>query len=125
MCLGDDCDLESPERRALLAGTGAAIVSLAAFGVPLAGQESPPPTRVLDNPNITHGPVTFDSGGKRIKVEWIHELESWFRTQGAPVEVFLYEGADHGFLAYTRPYYRPEDALLSSRRTIAFLRRNL
>jgi carboxymethylenebutenolidase len=277
MCLGDDCDLESPERRALLAGTGAAIVSLAAFGLPVVGQESPPPTRVLDNPKITHGAVAFSSGRNRIdgyfarpkrrgtyrsvlvvagnriteeyipntcaalalagftalapnifhvvpdsartpeemakaletrteddflhdihagaeyllarsdvkrgamgiigfcsggrramlyaarhpgvkavvpyhparmqaheiasvrapvqihcgtadrhvKVEWIRELESWFRKQGTPVEVFLYEGADHGFLAYTRPYYRPNDAILSWRRTIAFLRRSL
>lgn len=277
MCLGDDCDLESPERRALLVGTGATIVSLAAFGVSLSGQEPAPPTRVLDDPAITHGAVTFPSGkdtidgylarpkkrgacrpvlvvagnriseeyipntcaalavagfialapnifhtvpesartpqeiakaletrteddflrdiragadyllsrkdvkrggmgiigfcsgGRRamlyaarhrdvqavvpyhparmeahevasvkapvqihcgtadrvVKVEWIRELESWFRKQGTPVEVFLYEGADHGFLAYTRPYYRPDDARLSWQRTVAFLRRNL
>jgi carboxymethylenebutenolidase len=277
MCLGDDCDLESPERRALLVGTGATIVSLAAFGVSLSGQEPKPPTRVLDHPGIAHGPVAFRSGagtidgylarpkkrrssrpvlvvagnriteeyipntcaalavagfialapnifhtvpesartpeeigkalegrteddylgdiragadylasrpdvkrggmgiigfcsgGRRamlyaarhrdvkavvpyhparmqaeevapvkapvqihsgtadrhVKVEWIRELETWFRKQGTPVEVFLYEGADHGFLAYTRPYYRPGDAVLSWQRTIAFLRRNL
>lgn len=37
----------------------------------------------------------------------------------------LYEGADHGFLAYTRPYYRPADAQVSWKRTVAFLRRHL
>ncbi|HEY0372291.1 MAG TPA: dienelactone hydrolase family protein [Thermoanaerobaculia bacterium] len=277
MCLGDDCDLESPERRAVLLGTGAAIVSLAAFGMPVCAQEPPPPTRVLDDPSILHGAVSFPrgtgtidgylarpktkgrhrpvlvvagnriteeyipntcaalalagfvalapnifhtvpdtaqtpdeiakalegrteddflqdiqagadylesrpdvkhgplgiigfcSGGRRamlyaardarikavvpyhparmaaneiapvkapvqihcgtadrhVKVEWIRELEQWFRQQGTPVEVFLYEGADHGFLAYTRPYYRAKDAQLSWQRTTAFLRKHL
>jgi dienelactone hydrolase len=44
------------------------------------------------------------------------------RSQHTPVEVNLYEGADHGFLAYTRPpRYDPVAGALSWRRTIAFL----
>lgn len=72
-------------------------------------------------------PVQIHCGtaDRHVKVEWIRELETWFCAQGTPVEVFLYEGADHGFLAYTRPYYRPDDAQLSWQRTVAFLTRNL
>ena len=40
-------------------------------------------------------------------------------------QAFWYEGADHGFLAYTRPTYKPDAAKLSWDRTIAFLRKNL
>jgi carboxymethylenebutenolidase len=42
-----------------------------------------------------------------------------------PTEVYWYEGADHGFLAYTRPTYKPDAAKLSWDRTIAFLKKNL
>lgn len=42
-----------------------------------------------------------------------------------PTEAYWYEGADHGFLAYTRPTYKPDAAKLSWDRTIAFLRKNL
>jgi dienelactone hydrolase len=38
------------------------------------------------------------------------------------VEVFLYEGAEHGFLAYTRhPEYNPEAAQQAWKRAVAFL----
>lgn len=47
------------------------------------------------------------------------------KAQKIPTKVFWYEGADHGFLAYTRPFYKPEYAKLSWDRTIAFLKRNL
>jgi carboxymethylenebutenolidase len=53
-------------------------------------------------------------------------IEKELRSRGTPVAVFLYEGADHGFLAYTRqPEYHPEAAQLAWSRTIAFLRRYL
>ncbi|HYP27794.1 MAG TPA: dienelactone hydrolase family protein [Blastocatellia bacterium] len=47
------------------------------------------------------------------------------KAQGTPVEVFLYEGADHGFLAYTRPFYKPDEAKLAWGRAIEFLRKHL
>ncbi len=48
------------------------------------------------------------------------------RDLGRTVEAHLYEGADHGFLAYTRePEYDPAAAQLSWQRTIAFLARHL
>lgn len=277
MCIKDDCGLENSERRAFLTGSAAAVVTLAAFGVSGLAQEQKPPTRVLDNPNIWHGRVTFKSGqqeidgylarpkakgkykavlvvagnriteeyipntcaalavagyvglapnifhtvpdsaqtpdeiskalagrtdddfvqdvragadylktqsfvksggmgiigfcsgGRRamlyanryddikavipyhparmkaeevarlkapvqihlgtadrhIQVAWMKELEEIFRKQKTPVELYLYEGADHGFLAYTRPYYRPDDAVLSWRRTVEFMNKHL
>lgn len=47
------------------------------------------------------------------------------KAQKTPMQVFWYEGADHGFLAYTRPFYRPDYAKLSWERTVAFLNRHL
>lgn len=41
------------------------------------------------------------------------KTEKLLKAQGTPVEVFLYEGADHGFLAYTRPFYKPGLAKLA------------
>ncbi|MBD0325159.1 MAG: dienelactone hydrolase family protein [Pyrinomonadaceae bacterium] len=72
-------------------------------------------------------PVQIHQGtaDRHIPVSWIKELEETFRKQNTPVEVYFYEGADHGFLAYTRPYYRPNDALLSWKRTTEFLNKHL
>ena len=52
-------------------------------------------------------------------------LEEILKAHKTPVELFLYEGADHGFLAYTRPFYRPDDAKLAWRRTTEFLGKHL
>ena len=62
---------------------------------------------------------------RNVPVAQIKELEKTLRAQKTPVEVFWYEGADHGFLAYTRPYYRPDQAKLSRERTVEFLNRHL
>lgn len=53
------------------------------------------------------------------------ELERRLKAKKVPVQVYWYEGADHGFLAYTRPFYKPDYAKLSWERTIAFLGQNL
>ncbi|HKO35833.1 MAG TPA: dienelactone hydrolase family protein [Pyrinomonadaceae bacterium] len=47
------------------------------------------------------------------------------KTQGTPVELFTYEGAGHGFLAYTRPTYNAEAAKLAWRRAVPFLHKYL
>jgi carboxymethylenebutenolidase len=50
------------------------------------------------------------------------QLEKKFRAQATPVEVFLYDAADHGFLAYTRhPEYHPTAAQEAWKRTVTFL----
>ena len=53
------------------------------------------------------------------------KLEEILKAQKTPVELFLYEGADHGFLAYTRRFYRPDDAMLAWKRTTEFLGKHL
>jgi carboxymethylenebutenolidase len=53
------------------------------------------------------------------------KTEKTLKVQGTPVEVFLYEGADHGFLAYTRPFYKPDAAKLAWTRATQFLHKNL
>lgn len=60
-----------------------------------------------------------------VPVADIKGLERMLRAQSTPVEVYLYEGADHGFLAYTRPYYKPDAAKLAWARTTEFLHKNL
>jgi carboxymethylenebutenolidase len=42
-----------------------------------------------------------------------------------PVELFMYKGANHGFTAYTREFYRPDYAKLSWSRTTKFLSKYL
>ena len=61
-----------------------------------------------------------------VPVAQIRALEAMLNAQRTPNEVHLYEGADHGFLAYTRPQrYNPAAAVLSWQRSLDFLRRRL
>lgn len=41
------------------------------------------------------------------------------------VQIFLYEGAEHGFANHMRPSFLPEAAKLARERTLAFLRENI
>lgn len=52
-------------------------------------------------------------------------LAEVLRRQSTPAEVFLYEKLDHGFLAYTRPYYDAEAAKLAWGRSVTFLGKHL
>ncbi|HWS56861.1 MAG TPA: dienelactone hydrolase family protein [Pyrinomonadaceae bacterium] len=72
-------------------------------------------------------PVQVHSGtaDRHVPVADLRELEKRLRAQATPVEVFLYDGADHGFLAYTRPYYKPDAAKLAWARAAQFLRKHL
>src|SRR4051812_32753461 len=65
MCVTDDCP-EGMDRRAFLAGTTAAAVSLAAAGTEVAGEPpaETPPTRVLGHTKVLRGKVTFKYNGK-------------------------------------------------------------
>jgi carboxymethylenebutenolidase len=69
--------------------------------------------------------VHCGTADRNVPVADIRDLEKVLRAQSTPVEVFLYEGADHGFLAYTRPYYKPDAAKLAWERTIQFLQKHL
>ncbi len=72
-------------------------------------------------------PVQFHCGtaDRNVSVASIRESEKVLRAQSTAVEVFLYEGADHGFLAYTRPYYKPDAARLAWSRTVEFFSRHI
>jgi len=73
------------------------------------------------------GPVLIHQGtaDRALPKGQTEELEKRLKARKVPVEVFWYEGADHGFLAYTRPFYKPDYAKLSWERTIAFLNKHL
>jgi carboxymethylenebutenolidase len=72
-------------------------------------------------------PVQIHCGtaDRNVSVADIRDLERTLRAQSTPVEVHLYEGADHGFLAYTRPYYKPDAAKLAWKRATEFLHKYL
>ena len=58
-----------------------------------------------------------------VGVDNSRRLEQTLRSQKTSIDLFLYEGADHGFLAYARPFYRPDYAKLAWSRAVEFLRR--
>jgi carboxymethylenebutenolidase len=72
-------------------------------------------------------PVQIHQGtaDRHIPVADIKELEKILKDKKTPVEVYFYEQADHGFLAYTRPYYKPDAAMLAWKRTTDFLDKHL
>src|SRR5262249_14648650 len=74
-----------------------------------------------------HVPVQIHHGTGDRSVAYTHtlELEKVLKNQSTPVEVFLYDKLDHGFLAYTRPFYDPDGAKLAWSRTVAFLGKHL
>jgi carboxymethylenebutenolidase len=73
------------------------------------------------------GPVLIHQGtaDQALPKGQTEELEKRLKARKIPVRVFWYEGADHGFLAYTRPFYKPEYAKLSWERTIEFLNQHV
>jgi carboxymethylenebutenolidase len=53
------------------------------------------------------------------------QLRDELAAHHVPVELFMYKGANHGFSAYTREFYRPDYARLSWSRTTKFLSKYL
>ena len=86
----------------------------------------PGPTTAADVARLS-APVQIHQGtaDRNVSVQQIKDLEKILGAQKTPVEVFWYDGADHGFLAYTRPYYRPNYAKDSWDRTVLFLDKHL
>jgi carboxymethylenebutenolidase len=85
------------------------------------GKVTPAEVSRLKSPVQVH----CGTADRNVPVADIRELDRILRAQATAVEVHLYEGADHGFLAYTRPYYKPDAAKLAWGRTIEFLRKHL
>jgi carboxymethylenebutenolidase len=69
--------------------------------------------------------VHCGTADRNVPVAQIEELERMLKQQSTPVDLFWYEGADHGFLAYTRPFYRPDFAKLAWSRVVEFLHARL
>ena len=69
--------------------------------------------------------VHCGTADRHVSVADIRDLQTMLRKQSTPVEVHFYEGADHGFLAYTRPFYKPDAATLAWGRTTQFLAKSL
>jgi carboxymethylenebutenolidase len=72
-------------------------------------------------------PVQIHHGtaDESVAVTETQKTAKMLKTQGTPVEVFLYEGANHGFLAYTRLFYKPDAAKLAWTRATKFLHKYL
>src|SRR4030095_11024352 len=65
MCIDDTCDNNVEGRRAFLVGAAATVAGFSGIQVlDSSSQTKQPETRVLDNPNITPGRVTFKHGGR-------------------------------------------------------------
>jgi dienelactone hydrolase len=71
--------------------------------------------------------VQFHHGTGDRSVAYTHtqDLERVLREKKRPVEVFLCEKLDHGFLAYTRPFYDAEAARLAWKWAVEFLGQHL
>lgn len=72
-------------------------------------------------------PVQIHHGtaDESVSVTESQKLETRLKAQGTPATLFLYEGANHGFLAYTRPFYKPDAAKLAWSRATQFLHQYL
>jgi carboxymethylenebutenolidase len=72
-------------------------------------------------------PVQIHHGTADLAVALVESqrLVKELKGQRTPVELFTYEGAGHGFLAYTRPTYNAEAAKLAWRRAVQFLHKYL
>jgi carboxymethylenebutenolidase len=66
----------------------------------------------------------YGTKDRAVELQSVKQFEQALRAQGTPVEIYTYE-AEHGFFAYNRPTYRPEDARLARTRMLAFFKKHL
>jgi carboxymethylenebutenolidase len=87
----------------------------------------PAPMKEQEIIRLKHVPVQIHHGtaDESVPVTETQKTERMLKAQGTPAEVFLYEGANHGFLAYTRPFYKPDAAKLAWARATRFLHKYL
>jgi carboxymethylenebutenolidase len=57
--------------------------------------------------------------------EDVRRFERALKAEGTPVEIFFYEGAQHGFCSYTQGHYHAAAATLAKSRMLQFLQRHL
>lgn len=87
----------------------------------------PAPMKEQELARLRKVPVQIHHGkaDEAVAVSETQKTEKMLKAQGTPVEVFLYEGANHGFLAYTRPFYKPDAAKIAWERATKFLHKYL
>ena len=87
----------------------------------------PAPMKEQEVIRLKKVPVQIHHGtaDEAVAVTETQKTEKMLKAQGTPVEVFLYAGANHGFLAYTRPYYKPDAAKLAWTRAMQYLHKYL
>lgn len=66
----------------------------------------------------------YGTRDRAVELGPVRQFEQALKTQGTPVEIYTYD-AEHGFFAYNRPTYRPEDARLARTRMLAFFMKHL
>lgn len=87
----------------------------------------PAPMKQAELTRLKNVPIQIHHGtaDRSVAVTETKNTEKMLKAQRASVEVFLYEGVDHGFLAYTRPTYKPDEAKLAWTRAVRFLHQHL
>jgi carboxymethylenebutenolidase len=99
--------------------------------VPFYGNLKTPPfaNRAIDPVDVVgriHAPVQghYVRNDSDIPLVQLQTFEAALRSQGTPVEMYVYD-VEHGFFAYNRRTYDAAAAALAWKRTIAFLNRHL
>ena len=87
----------------------------------------PAPMKEKELIRLKKVPVQIHHGtaDESVAVTETQKTQKTLKAQGTPVEVFLYEGANHGFLAYTRSSYKSDAAKLAWTRATQFLHKYL
>jgi carboxymethylenebutenolidase len=86
------------------------------------------PTSPMDVVNQIKSPVqghyaalNLDAPREHVRTEHLKEFENALRSQGVPVEMFIYGGVKRSFFSYTDASYDSEAAQLALARTLKFL----
>lgn len=87
----------------------------------------PAPMEAAELTRLRGLPIQIHHGtaDRSVKVEESKKTFDSLKLLKANPEIFTYEGADHGFLAYTRPFYKPIEAQLAWDRAVRFLQKHL
>ena len=83
-------------------------------------------TKASEVPRLrVHVQIHHGTADKSVDLKETQRLFKELKHQRTPVELFTYEGAGHGFLAYTRPTYNAEAGKLAWSRVVPFLHKHL